>query len=97
MSFSFLASGTGAEVIDQLNDYTDAALGNDRAGIELRDLIADVIGTGAADLEPHKVYLVRGSGHSSSDGPFTMTAAVELGDRLTPDKQVQDPGLGHAV
>lgn len=91
MRFDFTAGGNPAETLTSLRNLSPADLGNDRAGIVMRDIIAQAISECSADLESHQVYSVTVSGDSSGTHGFTLHARVELGDRLNYTEPVPAP------
>lgn len=82
MGFVLSFSGDPAESLAYLRGLSPADLGNDRAGIALRDFIAQGISECSAALEPHQVYDIRISGDSSGTEGFKFNGSVQLGDRL---------------
>jgi hypothetical protein len=79
VSFHMTAAGTRNQVVDSLDGLRDDQIGYDNFGVQLRDLLVDVIGQGS-DLEPpsDQRYEVTVSGHSGRSAPVTLTAEVKL-------------------
>jgi hypothetical protein len=79
MSFGMNARGTRDEVCASLDALTDAQLGNDGLGHDLRDLFVEYL-TAGTDLEDpsDQRYSVNASGHSGRGSVVTLTVTIGL-------------------
>jgi len=79
MTFKFNAEGTRDEVVSKMENLSNADLGYDELGVEIRDTLVDVIGNGT-DLEPpsDQRYQVAVSGSSGRGQIVSLNAQVKV-------------------
>lgn len=79
MTFQYGAGGTRAQTVASLDALTDAQMGSDTLGKDIRDILVEAISVGT-DLEPpsDQRYRVDVSGHSGRGGIVTLQATVQV-------------------